>query len=322
MTSMTPIDAVFREVDAERRITSVPFSHVSIELGHLYMEDYLQGEERVREQFRQVAPWVETVRNGWRARVPGGRARVSTCFLIDDYFSRFGTPAEIIPMVQRAAAESGLVIDYLARESACAVADGVELARLVEGRLVNDPPPGTTGAARPPSTETGWLCNGLRSAERSTVEAMKADGGWRPPVQNAKRRHSIFVDVELWDEQDGRRVWSCPFLAAVWQLLRLGLLRNDGKVPLKPHLHTGEFADDWDSQPPVVQLNPAATPFAAYTTMSVLSSRFLQIELAVRTILSQVSVDAEVLRQVNTRSGEEQIRLNEELVDRISYVFL
>ena len=42
--------------------------------------------------------------------------------VIDDYFSRFSAPAEVIPMVAAAAEQEGLRIDYLARESACAQA--------------------------------------------------------------------------------------------------------------------------------------------------------------------------------------------------------
>ncbi|MEU8172455.1 SCO2522 family protein [Microbispora hainanensis] len=318
---MTPVHATFGEVAAERRIASVPLSHVSVELGHLYMEDYEAGPDRLREQFRKVAPWLATVRSLWQERVPGGRARVSTCFLVDDYFSRFSTPAELVPMVLEAAAEHDLTIDYLARESACARSGGVELARLVEDRLVDDPPPETDGS-RPPVKETGWLCNGSRSPRTAPVQAMGKARPWEPPAQNAKRGHSIFVDVELWDERGPRRTWSCPFLAAVWQLLRLGLLRSDGRVPLPPVALDGDWPRDWDGLPAVVRLNPQAAPFSAYTTLSVLSPRFLPVELAVRTILSQFAVDDEVLRQVATRSEGEGIRLEEELVDRISYVFV
>ncbi|MBP2707026.1 hypothetical protein JOL79_24885 [Microbispora sp. RL4-1S] len=317
---MTSVNAAFGELAAERRIASAPLSHVSIELGHLYMEDFEAGPERLREQFGRVAPWAAAVRSGWQRRIPGGRARVSTCFLIDDYFSRFSTPAELVPMVLEAAAEHDLSIDYLARESSCAEADGVELARLVEGRLVDDPPPGTTGS-RPPVKETGWLCNGSRSPRPGSVQAMGPAQRWAPPVQNAKRGHSIFVDVELWDENGGRRTWSCPFLAAVWQLLRLGMLRTEGELPLRPVPAGASWPARWDDLPPIVQLNDQAAPFSAYTTLSVLSPRFLPVELAVRTVLSQVAVDAEVLEQVRRRSDGEGVALEDEIVDRVTYVF-
>ncbi|MDQ4037206.1 MAG: SCO2522 family protein, partial [Actinomycetota bacterium] len=239
---MTPADVHFQESAAERRVASVPLSHLSIELGHLYMEDFVAGPQHLQQYFQQVAPWVIAARQACADNLQSQRAqqnqdgeqgrrartRISTCFLVDDYFTRFSSPGELVPGLVSAAREAGLEIDYLARESGCAHADGMELARLVESRLVTDPPPDTNGS-RPLAAEVGWLCNGQRSPATDAAEAMGVIQAWAPPVQNAARRHSIFLDVELWDESNGRRVWSCAFLAAVWQLLRLGMLRHDGE---------------------------------------------------------------------------------------------
>ncbi|MGH3751386.1 MAG: SCO2522 family protein [Pseudonocardiaceae bacterium] len=325
---MTSADAVFREASAERRVASVPLAHLSIELGHLYMEDFAAGPQHLRRCFQQAAPWANAGRqacaDGLQSQQgqKGRRARISTCFLIDDYFTPFSSPAELVPELVSAAHEAGLEIDYLARESGCADADGVTPARLVEGRLVADPPP-DTNSSRPPATEVGWLCNGQRSPVSDAAQAMDAIPQWAPPAQNAARRHSIFLDVELWDvdESNGRRRWSCPFLAAVWQLLRLGMLRHDGAGVAAAQPWEGAFPHDWDELPAVTQLNPTAAPFSAYRTLSILSTRFLPIEHAVRTILSQIAVDREVLGQVTTRSRGEGIELPLELVDRIDYVF-
>ncbi len=333
---MTSADAVFREESAERRVASVPLAHLSIELGHLYMEDFAAGLQHLRQCFKQVAPWANAARQACAdslqsQRAQQGRygqegrrtrARISTCFLVDDYFTRFSSPAELVPELMGAAREAGLEIDYLARESGCADADGVALARLVVDRLVADPPPDTNGS-RPPPAEVGWLCNGQRSPASGAAEAMDAIPRWKPPIQNAARRHSIFLDVELWDrdESNDRRTWSCPFLAAVWQLLRLGMLRHDGEGVAATQRWEGAFPDDWDELPAVTQLNPTAAPFSAYRTLSVLSTRFLPIEHAVRAILSQTAVDRDVLDQVMTRSRSEGIELSLELVDRIDYVF-
>jgi hypothetical protein len=145
---------------------------------------------------------------------------------------------------------------------------------------------------------------------------------WAPPRQNSARHHSIFTDVELWDDEQDRRLWSCAFLAAVWQLLRLGLLRNEGEPVAQPRpLSPAGLPDYWDELPPVLQLNPSAQPFSAYRTFSVLSSRFLSVEHAVRTILSQVSVPPGVLDQVTARSAAERLPVSAEVVDRIAYVF-
>jgi hypothetical protein len=312
----------FRESSAEIRAESLPLSHISVELGHLYMEDLAAGPAAIQEIFATVAPWAQTARLSQAIGSDKPSARVSTCFLVDDYFSRFSSPADVIPMVLSAAARAGLRIDYLARESACAQRHDGRPAPvdLVLGRLVTEPVAGTTGA-RPPLSETGWLTNGQRSPATSRGEAMAKRAPWQPPRESARRRHSIFIDVELWDDHEGVRTWSCSMLAAVWQLVRLGLLREGGRPVLMPQNWTGTWPDDWDQLAPITRLNPAAPAFAAYTTLSVLSPRFLPVELAVRTILSQFAGDGQVLTEAAIRASRDGMRLPAELVDRIRYVF-
>ncbi|MGW9398588.1 SCO2522 family protein [Streptomyces sp. NPDC055642] len=315
-------DAVFRETTAEPRTQSVPLSHLSLELGHLYMEDFEAGPGRLRRHFEAVRPWAEAARAAAADPAGGGRPRISTCFLVDDYFTRFSRPAELVPLLLAEAGRAGLTVDYLARESGCAVNGKVPVAEAVAGRIVEEPPPGSYGN-RPPAAQTGWLANGVRSPAARTPQAMQRAAAWQPPTETAARRHSVFLDVELFsDTPDGQRVWSCPFLAAVWQLARLGLLRHQGDAVLDPHPHTGSaFPDDWDELPALVRLNPRAAPFAAYRTCSVLPNRFLPVEHAVRVILDQFEVDAEALRQVGERSARENVSLPASVADRVSYLF-
>jgi hypothetical protein len=311
--------AVFRETTAEPRTQSVPLAQVSLELGHLYMEDFEAGAERLREHFARVRPWADALHAS--AAVGGRRPRVSTCFLIDDYFTRFSSPAELVPMLLTEAKKAGLTIDYLARESGCAVADGISVAEAVEQRLVESPSPGSDGS-RLPARETGWLANGARSPGAESLEAMSDTPGWLPPKEAAARRHSVFLDVELRDDLNGRRTWSCPFLAAVWQLARLGLLRHLGEPLLQPRPWTSEeFPRDWDELPPLIRLNAAAAPFSAYHTCSVVESRFLPVEHAVRVILDQIDADPGALRQIAERSAREGITMPDSIPDRASYVF-
>jgi hypothetical protein len=317
---VTEINTEYRESSADPRPESLPLSHVSVEVGHLYMEDLAGGEPALRSTFAAVAPWVRAA--GVPQAIGCGKQppRISTCFLIDDYFGRFSSPADIIPMVLAAAESEGLRIDYLARESACAQAPDSCPAHLVLGRLVTEPVAGTTGG-RPPLTETGWLTNGQRSPDTARGEAMAKRSPWQPPRESARRRHSIFVDVELWDDQDNQRTWSCPMLAAVWQLVRLGMLRDRGRPVLVPQDRAGPWPASWDEMPAVARLNRGAAAFAAYTTLSVLSPRFLPVELAVRTILSQFLPESQVLDQATTRAGRDGMRLPAELVNRVRYVF-
>ena len=315
---MTVAEPVFTEQSATPVVRAVALSHLSIELGHLYMNDFKQGPERLREHFLRVRPWVRTAAGELTARSP----RVSTCFLIDDYFTRFSSPAEVVRMLTEAARGTELEIDYVARESGCASAGGIDLATLVQQHLVAEPPEGANGA-RPPTGETGWLSNGERSPSDRPADAMAAPQPWRPPRQSAVQNHSIFVDIELWSETPAGRLWSCAFLAAVWQLQRLGVLRHRGEPVAEPQrMAVAELPDDWAAMPAVVQLNPRAAPFRAYRTFSALDGRFLSIEAAVRTILGQVCVDPAVAAQLGDRAAREGLPLPAELVDRVRYAFL
>jgi hypothetical protein len=309
--------AVFREAAANPTTASLPWSHLSVELGHLYLEDFVGGPEVLAGLMRQVAPWAQAA----GATIIAAQPRLSTCFLVDDYFSTPIPPAEAIPMLLAAADSVGLTIDYLVRESACAVADGVPLAELVTGRLVPDPPPGWTGS-RPTTQDSGWLCNGVRSPRPAEAsQAMRVPRPWEPPSENGLKRHSVFVDVELWSDEADGRLYSCSFLAAIWQLLRLGLLRMRGEAVLVPRRWDGEWPDTWSALPPVIQLTEQARSFTAYRTFSVLPNSFLHIEHAVRTILSQVAVENVVLEQARERALAERIALPAAVVDRIGYVF-
>ncbi|WP_239125738.1 SCO2522 family protein [Catellatospora bangladeshensis] len=347
------VSAVYVEAAAQDRVAELPLAHLSIELGHLYMEDYIAGPARLRETFEQVAPWVRTAMAVCGAGVAPRTARISTCFLVDDYFTRPDvagrlarsdlpwSPRAVIPQLLLAAEQAGLTIDYLARESACAVASGVPLASLVQAQLVPDPAPGASGVSeaeheagwltngtreqerdlRPPTAESGWRSNGASSPAVDVAEAMRSGASWRGPSENGAGNHSVFIDVELWrDEPDGR-LWSCAFLASVWQLLRLGMVRDRGAIVAEPQLWEGEFPEDWADLPPVIRLRPEAAHFSAYRTFSVLAGRFLPVEQAVRTILSQVAVERAVTAQVQARAKREQLALPAEVVDRIEYAF-
>ncbi|WP_433293196.1 SCO2522 family protein [Actinoplanes sp. CA-030573] len=307
----------FTELSAVPAVRSVALSHLSVELGHLYMDDYKQGPARLREHFARVAPWAKVAAE----QVMVGRPRVSTCFLIDDYFTRFSSPREVVPALVEAAATAGLEIDYVARESGCARVGDLDIAAVVQAHIVDEPPPGTTGG-RPPASVSGWLANGERSPS-TAASAMSAPRQWAPPRENAVRNHSIFLDVELWSEEPVGRKWSCPFLAAVWQLQRLGLLRHRGEPVASPvPVAAAELPAEWDEMPAVVQLNPKATALRAYRTFNVLDRRFLAIEHAVRTILNQVAVDPLVSGQVQARAADEGLRLPAETTERIDYLFV
>ncbi|QLQ40548.2 SCO2522 family protein [Micromonospora robiginosa] len=316
------VDVRFQEAAAVRRTESVAYSHLSVELGHFYAEDFGAGCQELRRRFARIADWSAAIPALAGRGLPAHRQpRISTCFMVDDYFHRFGSPREVIPQVQGAAADLGLVVDYVARESSFARHDGVELAQMVVDSLVVEPPRHTTGS-RPPLSESGWLSNGMRSPGHVDAPAMTLPRPWSPPVQSGDPRHSIFVDVELWSDEPATRVWACALLASVWQMTRLGVLRRSGQTLMQPSRLAGELPADWDELPAVVQLNPTAAPFCAYRTLTLMDTQYLPVELAVRTILGQVAVPPAVAQQVAQRAGGEGLHLPSELVDRLSYVFI
>ncbi|MEU6848643.1 SCO2522 family protein [Actinacidiphila alni] len=312
------------------RVTDAPgVSGVSLELGHLYMEDFEEGPGRLREHFARVRPWADAVRA--RLAADGGAARISTCFLVDDYFTRFSSPAEIVPLLVAQAASAGLTIDYLARESGCAVAEGAPLAETVRARLTEPPAP-RGGGRRPPAAACGWLPSGPEPGPGPAAPAAMADahqgrgsgagpGGGTATLTAvpAPVPDDVFLDVEMWNGPDDDRLWSCPFLAAVWQLARLGLLPGDGHdLPVPRDLAAvtgagGGLPTAWDDLPPLVRLVPDAAPFTARRTVSVLPARFLSVEHAVRVILGRV--DGGRPAPAAGPNGEPPT------ADRVSYVF-
>jgi hypothetical protein len=316
-----PAEAYFSEVSARPRVEQIPLAHLSIELGHLYLEDFAAGSEQLRRHFREMAPWLAAAKAQLADRLgPGRTPRVSTCFLIDDYFTELRSrPDEVVTDLLEAATEHGITIDYLARESCCAVAGDVPVAELVLDRIVADPPPGT-GGLRPSPQEDGWLYNSDRLPGESLVPAMTAMPRWQPPTENARNRHSIVVAVEIFSWEKDKRVWSCPYLAAVWQLLRLGMLRHDGRPVAVPEPRGERLPREWQRMPAVLQLNPNAPPFSAYRTVSVLAPRFVRIEAAAQVVLGQVAADEQVQRQIAERAAGERFDLSADLLGRIEHV--
>jgi hypothetical protein len=322
--------ATYSEATEQYQPRQVQLSHLSIEVGHFYMEDLFKGEDRIRAQFKLVAPWVTAAKTAAAVELGNAKPRVSTCFLVDDYFCNDTNPAAVIDMVSGIATECGITIDYLAREAGCYVADGVLLAELVVAMLVPEPPVGTNGS-RPPLRESGWLCNGERSLDVESDQAMLVQP-WRPPVQFGKRNHSIFLDVELWketaeridDKLISRRVWSCPLLASIWQLLRLGMLRYYGEPVAQPQqwpIDT-DWPQHWGGLPAITQLNPKAAPFAAFRSTSILPRSYLEIEHAVNVILSHCDIDETVVDQIIERGHKENLIIPRKITRRISHVFI
>jgi len=330
------VSTVYREAGEQVRPANIELSHVSIETGHFRMKELKNDSGAIRAQFQRVARLVELHTAAAKDEF-GKSARVSTCFLIDDYFWPYTDPSEILGQILGVAREYGLTIDYLAREAACAesplyVADrptghSIPLAAMAASWIVAEPVPATTGG-RPPDVESGWLCNGRRSSEYEfdSKQAMQLTK-YRPSEELANWEHSIFLDVELWSDKIGKdgvkeTRWSCPYLASIWQLLRLGMVRYDGGPAVQPQPGGARWPDTWAEMPAVVQLNPRAAPFAAYQTLSILPQSYLKIENAVRMIVDHIHIDEEILAQTIARGARDGVIIPRQLTKRMEHVFV
>ena len=336
---MTAVDVSYHEVTETARVEQVPLAHLSVQVGHLYLDDFADGDRLIARQLEQTAPWLAAADKRIRKRF-GRNARVSTCFLVDDYTPSGSvrdrpSPSEVVDIVTAAAEQAGFQIGYLAREAGCAVScerpysgsrDKSPLADIVAGAIVEEAAVGANGS-RPPTAQTGWLSNGERSPAVSV--AMEAPQ-WEPPEEFGTYRHSVFVDVELWsldrNQAQSERQYSSSLLAAVWQLSRLGLLRNAGHAVAKPYrFAAGEALPDlWPQLPSVTQLTPDAHPFAAYQTLSVLPHHCRAAEHAAQIIIDHLQFDDAVLKQTADRARAEApspITLPDNPVGRMSHVF-
>nr|WP_194819750.1 SCO2522 family protein [Nocardia sp. XZ_19_385] len=323
----------YREASEEASIVPLPTAHLSMEIGHFSFDEILDETERVQAEFRRAVPLVQAFTESARVEF-GPDATVSTCYLLDDYFQPDVEPAKVLDRLLAAADDAGLTIDYLGRESGCheapvfaggvAVGDPIPVAEMVAARLVAQPEDEeTANGGRPPTTESGWLCNGRRERNGGSRLAMHPEP-YRPPQEYGRREHSIFLDVELWHNRGASRRWSCAFLAAVWQLLRLGMLRYHGAAVAEPQeWSTGrEWPIRWKELPPVIRLNPSAEPFTAYRTLSMLPKRYLPIEHAVRVILDHLALDDDVAAHAAARGRAEQVPLPVKVVERVGHLLL
>ncbi|MEV0358436.1 SCO2522 family protein [Nocardia sp. NPDC050697] len=330
------VRSAYDEATEHAPVAHVPLSHLSIEVGHFRLKEITDDPALVRAEFRRIVPLISAFVESTRLR-HGDGARISTCYLLDDYFQPETDPSEILPELLTAASEAGLVIDYLGRESACwraapfangaACGEPLPVAEMVAARIVSEPAPPDNGS-RPPTAQSGWLCNGRRSSEYEPSQAMRTRT-YRPPEEFGRRSHSIFLDVELWSQGLGQgrpeRQWSCQFLASVWHLFRLGMLRHHGAVVAEPHLWQGRpWPDNWQDLPPVMQLNPTAAPFAAFKTLSMLPKQYLPIEHAVRVILDHLDLDDDITHDVVARGASEDnpIMVSRNINERVSHLLL
>lgn len=282
------------------------FADLSLEYAHLYLRQVT--EETAHEAVATTKRWVEPLLERYASR----GLCVTKAVMIDDYFTReTHVVEEKTNLILDACEQAEFEPDFIVYEGGCA-----ETVERMMARLVPEPRRGDGSAEGTGSTlREEWLSNGKppRAAEAaqdevsllSTRPAAALAGSPVSPVHDGSSGpHSLHLDIELFRVNEGERLYACPTLAAWWQLIRLGMLRDRGGSPTVPAR--------------TIVRNPDV-PFPAQRTLTVLSPRFLEVEHAVRTILGQVNPPPEWLG--NLRLGRDEPDVGEP-AKRIAYLFL
>lgn len=276
---------------------------VSIEVMHVYRSE--SAPTTLARRAEREARWVEAI----AAPLDRRGCSWSVCMLVDDTDPRTDGD-ELETRLRDAWLATGLPLDHVARESECAASIG----RMVE-RFTGEVDLGLAGtlgtAVRPPPVDVlaereRWLANGEPARPAATrlspaeLNEEPGEAGILPVRVAGSRAHGIHLDVELWSTVGhGDPVWSCPMLAAWWQLLRLGAPHVDGA--------------------PLARPAPGGRPLSLHgrSTVTLLPPALLEVEHAVRTILERVAVPAPWLA---AGDGEPAPNAAGHL-DRIGYVF-
>jgi hypothetical protein len=276
---------------------------VSIEVMHIYRTAW--GTEVLARHAAREARWVEAISAALDRR---GRSW-SVCMLIDDTDPR-ADGDELEQGVSDAWLATGLPLDHVVREAECADS----IWRMIErftGEVELDLAGALGTGVHPPPVDVlterrHWLANGEPARPPSTrlgaVEINEAPGeaSVRPANIVGSRAHGIHLDVELWSAVgQGAPIWSCPMLAAWWQLLRLGAPHLDGA--------------------PLIRPAPGGRPLPlhARSTLTLLPAGLLEVEHAVRTILERVVVPPSWLPTARDKSKASAA----DHLDRIGYMF-
>lgn len=291
------------------------FADISIEIGHFYMSE-LQSKLQASNSTGEVRDFISARMDaGYAAITPivkryeAHKKRVSVVVLVDDYFWTKGyelSREDIAEYIREYSAQMALPLDFVVFESALA-----ESVDTMFSRIVPFPVDGSGSRQVDSVDRSRWLSNGQAGRRIARASSTPRLGISRPEDEQDEifvehpRPHSLHIDVEMYaDDEDGVRKWACPLLAAWWQLIRLGMLRDSKGEACCP--------------PDTIAVQKDSILFAK-RTLTVLASDFLEIEAAVRTILSQVSIPR--LWQDQLRDGS-RIPESDEHLSRIGYIFL
>ena len=293
------------------------FSELSVEVGHFYISDLHKENELGHNVERLIHQSMDAGMVAVTPIVKGYCKRdkwVSMTVLIDDYFLPEASKldgkdvADILREYNsRADLDPDLHLDYIVFESALA-----ESVEMMLRNLIRPPRLGDGSSEGVGQHKEAWLSNGQTGrhepsdAHSSALDmALESKRNQKTYSSRSKHPHSLSIDVEMYQERDSSKPkWACPTLAAWWQLIRLGMLRDCEDAPYYPDR--------------TIVLNQDRSLFAK-RTLTALSPKFLEIEAAVRTILSQVSIPPMWLKELTVGPAVPE---QDEHLRRMSHIFV
>ncbi len=269
----------------------LPLAEVSLELGcHFYPDEWACMDEKgyiPREHMERGRAEYSRLCEKLGAEV------VSTCIFLDGYngkLQKIISPSRAVELLQKCASEAGVPLHYVGSEGACAG----DVAEAVLNRIISPPPLGSSGTHEPTS-QRGWISNGLLGPDCS-YENEAYDEYCSDIPHSISLAVQMFKDVPPRKKQPGWRWWACPYLAAVWQLGRLGLLPEDQISPIE---QTIDEQTRWDDLPFVSRLDSEAPPFTAQSTLTILPKRYIQVVHAESLILDNIVLPSSVVGDRN-----------------------
>ena len=314
-----------------------PIADLSVEIGHLYLSDLKSdailpsmvsnGASVNERQPEETESGVQDLEDYVTRRLDRGLAavspivaryraskkRVSTVVLIDDYFYSGSSDVELLDGVVAVTREyaqtvsSDIELDFIAFE-----ADLAESVRTLYNLIVREPNEGAGSRSQSElEYDDRWLGNGQMGRGQSVKKSRRLGRVESSLPQEStagsnRRQHSIAMDVELLSIRDGTEFWSCPLLAAWWQLVRLGVLRDDSDRPSIPRRT-------------IALRGETSEPLYAKRTLTALVPEFLEVESAVQVILRQTALPLNLRSQLKDSRREVNPR---DHLKRMSYVFI
>lgn len=285
------------------------YADVSFEVAHLYLGD--PALEETIDAYAEVAkawaaPLIDTMRAAGKI--------VSVVVFLDDYSDSTGkvhAADDVRPRAIKALAKRGIEVDYVALESECA-----KSARLLTTQL-DVPANEGAGSFVRPSTGCDVDASGefVHYFDDKSLADFAIGRLYKLSKRSLPQRTDIGVRIRLHDPAGDD--FTCPAVAAWWQLIRLGAFagtsaaeaEQDG-FTLSPTI-VGAPDGTWRRQD--------AAPFMARRTVTLLAPIYLGVEHAVQVLLSNANLPERFRKSLGI--GTQAQRPSTVLNQRISYVF-